>query len=249
MKKHEIVAAILIERLIEIWRQSGVDSYRNNYTVSEAGQYLLGDRFQNRIMPPDILKALQFIHSEGLARMYATTHTQPRFLFNMQAMTDYVGAKSAEETSAIHYYSLLGDDWAAEALDAFRTYLGEDDELNAVTGDTATGDTFDDWEPLKIDRDSEDFKRQFEAIETEIRRIEADNGFAHAYPQIREGLLESFKSTLSAIKNGVASKARIVGGLLKPLKGLAKRFANTAIAESAKRIVAWISDMFGGNVQ
>jgi|GEM_PF-6421269 hypothetical protein len=101
------------------------------------------------------------------------------------------------------------------------------------------------WQPLSIDRGDEKYIQAVEATEEAIKTIEQDNGFAATEPDERNAVLYTAKGTLDALKEGTPSKDQIDSGILRPLKYLSKKFADTAIGIAAKKaveaIIAWFA--------
>jgi hypothetical protein len=106
------------------------------------------------------------------------------------------------------------------------------------------------WTPLKIDRDSEDFKEAVTASEAALREIEGSNGYATTEPEERNGIISVLRGTIDAIKKGSPSRAAVVHGLLWPLKFIAKKFAETTMGEISKvaaaKVMEWLSSLGSG---
>jgi hypothetical protein len=104
--------------------------------------------------------------------------------------------------------------------------------------------TSDDWEPLPIDRTSVGYKEAVEASEAALHEIEASNGYAATEPEERNGIVETIKGNIAALKSGFPSKRSIVEGLLHPFQFISKKFAEASIGEAAKiavvKLIAWL---------
>lgn len=107
----------------------------------------------------------------------------------------------------------------------------------------------DDWLPLPIERETEEFQAAVDASKKTIETIEGDNGYAANEPEERNGIVETLKGTLKAIKEGAPSKEAIVSGLLKPFNYIAKKFTDAIMGASAKEAVAaivkWLASLSG----
>lgn len=152
------------------------------------------------------------------------------------------------------------DEFLYQALDGFASKYGKEvvDELDKPEAiekksddkekleDTITNQLDGpDWEPLPIERESKDAKDAIEKSEIALSEIEQSNGYAATSPDERNGVVETIKGTLSAIKNGFPSREAIASGLLAPLRFIAKKFGDASMGEAAKMavlaIIKWLS--------
>jgi hypothetical protein len=129
-------------------------------------------------------------------------------------------------------------DWKVGALFNLQSKkqdaIAEDDSAPA----TNRGDEESYWEPLPLERHTQEAIEAIETTEAALREIEQNNGYASTEPDERNGIVESIKGTLRAIKGGFPSKNVIVAGLLAPLKFIAKKFSEASMGEAAKIAVA-----------
>ncbi len=244
MKKSELVAAILISQIEMYYSQLSSATRISAFTKEEIERDFLEGHHRQRLSPRDLDNALQYLISETMCKVYATNLTRPRYHFYEGAIKAYAKRKTADQSSALHFVQLLGDDWVVEALDGFLQNPQVEDEIKITSGDV-----LDDWTPIRLDIETDAIKAQFAELEAEIRRIASDNGFAHNASEVRDGLLDSIESTLAAIKKGIASKARVEGGILKPLRWIAKKFVDTGIGEAAKKAIYWVLEIFKGFIE
>lgn len=156
---------------------------------------------------------------------------------------------------------ILGkDEFLYRALEGFASQYGDEvvvelDKANEIGAgaedkekldDTIT-DAIDgpDWEPLPIERESQDAKDAIEKSEIALSEIEQSNGYAATSPDERNGIVQVIRGTLSAIKSGFPSREAIISGLLAPLRFIAKKFAEASMGEAAKiavlAIIKWLS--------
>lgn len=96
----------------------------------------------------------------------------------------------------------------------------------------------DEWEPLPLDRESSEAKTAIEKSEIALKEIENSNGYAASAPEERNGIVETIKGTLAAIKTGFPSRQAIVAGLIAPFKFIAKKFGEASMGELATQAVA-----------
>ncbi len=104
-----------------------------------------------------------------------------------------------------------------------------------------------DWQPLKIDRESSQFKEAVGSLESAIQTIQGDNGFADALPDVRKEILSSLEQGAADIKSGNVTLGKIKEKTLRPLKWLAEKFSGAIIGEAAKaafiKLIAWLSGL------
>jgi hypothetical protein len=115
--------------------------------------------------------------------------------------------------------------------------------LSAPDQDVAT----DAWTPLPIERESTEFKKAVEAAEEALTAIESSNGYAASDPQQRNSIIETLKSNLKNLKDGLISKGQIVEGLIKPFRSVAVMFAEASVGELAKRAANFLWTLIVGS--
>ncbi len=141
-------------------------------------------------------------------------------------------------------FSLSGgnpDNWLIPAILKINLQLEKERANNADTDTTASEslDT-DTWSPLPIERHDGNYISAVDAAEKAMKAIEQNNGYAASEPEERNGIVATIKGTLEAIKTGAPSRRAVVEGLLKPLKYIAKKFADSTMGELAKDAVGWL---------
>lgn len=151
------------------------------------------------------------------------------------------------------FQNIAGKFQADEVWDYVKNWLDEANKDASAVGvsepdsqdDADSG--YEEWEPLKIERDSTAYKDAVDASEAAVREIETSNGYAASEPEERNAVVASTKGTLEAIKTGLPSKQSIRHGLLAPLRFISKKFAETTIGEIAKiavvKLMAWLAGL------
>jgi hypothetical protein len=104
----------------------------------------------------------------------------------------------------------------------------------------------DKWEPLPLDRQSTEFTKAVEATDIALKEIEGSNGYAGTSPDERNSVVETIKSNLKNLKEGLISKGQIIEGLIKPLTFVASKFAEASIGELAKRAANFLWHLITG---
>ncbi len=104
----------------------------------------------------------------------------------------------------------------------------------------------DQWTPLTLENDSKELSAAVEATESAISALEASNGYSSQHPDERDAILSGLKGNLEALRKRLISKGQVIEGLVKPLRYIAKQFANAAIGDLAKRAVNFLIMLIGG---
>lgn len=120
------------------------------------------------------------------------------------------------------------------------------DEIVAPDADAPKSEP-DKWEPLPIDKGSTEFSKAVEATEIALKEIEGSNGFADSNLLQRNSIVETIKSNLKNLKEGLISKGQLLEGLIKPLRSVAAIFVNGAVGELAKRAVNFLLKLYSGS--
>jgi hypothetical protein len=129
-----------------------------------------------------------------------------------------------QKNSLIAYFSQYGDS-VLEEVAGLNTVFLTPEEREEEEGQ---------WSPLPIDRSSDDYLETVRGIETAIRTIEQDNGFAVNHPNEREGILDSLREGLRWLKEKSPTKQMIFSTIVTPLKWIASTFGQTILGETAK---------------
>lgn len=132
---------------------------------------------------------------------------------------------------------------------ASRMLVGGDDVLYEIAGIGPTPlpplgvptEAKDQWTPLKIDRESEEFKSVLAATEEALEKVRSDNGYAANAPEERKAILESLQAGIDRLKSAVTVE-QVRSLILGPLSYLARKFLDTGIGEVAKRAIAIVGD-------
>lgn len=117
-----------------------------------------------------------------------------------------------------------------------------------VEKNSTQSQTEDVWEPLKIDKAATDYVEAVEKVETAIAKIRADNGYASTEPEERDNIVGALDSGLTRLKNGMPTRDELRALLLRPLKYITKRFADTALGEVAKAAFAALMKLLSGSI-
>ncbi len=132
---------------------------------------------------------------------------------------------------------------------ASRMLAGSDDVLYEIAGIGPTplpsrdrdSEAKDQWTPLKIDRESDEFKSALAATEEALEKVRSDNGYAASAPEERNAILESLQAGIDRLKSA-ATVEQVRSLILGPLSYLARKFLDTGIGEVAKRAFSMVSD-------
>lgn len=102
------------------------------------------------------------------------------------------------------------------------------------------------WKPLPLDTSTTEFTKAVAATEEALNAIETHNGFADTKLAERNSIVESIKTNLKNLKEGMISKGQVIEGLIKPLRSVAATFFNASIGELAKRAIAFLLNLIPG---
>lgn len=241
------------------------DDYRSQDTVLKQFQkkYIGSDDYNDDVHTAIFLLAARTLVDHSLLDVITSEFSQPY----IRKSSNFSNSQSLSEFEDLFgKYRLLGSSGDAWLRSTFSTigqkfdsnevweYLKKwlrDRELPDTPSQPETIDTSeyddDEWQPIKIERDTETYKEAVDASEAAVREIEASNGYAATNLEERNAIVASVKGTLDAIKNGAPSKQSIRYGLLSPLKFIARKFAETTIGEIAKlalvKLAAWLAGL------
>ena len=143
-----------------------------------------------------------------------------------------------DKESTVFKYNKYGDAWLDKQSVGARN---EGDTANLSDAETEE----DEWEPLPIDRESQDYKEAIGTLDEAIDVVAGNNGYAESEPDERNNIVESLRQGQTAIKERQPSKAQINALVLQPLNYLVRKFSESTIGEIAKvaavKIVAWLA--------
>lgn len=135
---------------------------------------------------------------------------------------------------------------APEAAPNLTESLFDHDGIDDIAADGVDG-ADDSWEPLKIDRRSQEYEQAVEVIEEALGVIEGNNGYATSVPEERGQIVWSIKEGLRAIKENLPSYAQVQSMVVQPLRFVSKKFAETAMGEIAKKalghLFTWLASL------
>lgn len=125
--------------------------------------------------------------------------------------------------------------WSDEKYETLRASVyGQHEDATKENGRISDQE----WEPMPLDRDTAEGKEALQQTELALKEIEQNNGYASTDPDERNGIVETIKGSLTAIKFGFPSKQVVIVGLLAPLRFIAKKFSEASMGEAAKTAVA-----------
>jgi len=142
------------------------------------------------------------------------------------------------------YYSIANStDWLKIAIsNVNKTY----NTLKITEEDLRVPDR--DWEPLPLERDSDEIQNAIRSVDAAVEAIQADNGYCAKMPEERDYVLTSLTALSNKLKDMEAisvAYVRVFG--LDPLekafdrfKGTAKEFVLEAARESIKELIKWL---------
>lgn len=106
-------------------------------------------------------------------------------------------------------------------FDGLFYYPGEQKRLN-------------DWSPLDIDREADDYQATVDVLEESLEVIRGDNGFAEEYPEQRAGILDTLREGLDWLKNKRPSANVLKKLLVDPLRWIAVTFGKSMLGSAGK---------------
>jgi hypothetical protein len=92
----------------------------------------------------------------------------------------------------------------------------------------------DNWSPLDIDREGDDYQTTVEVLEESLEAIRGDNGFAEEYPEQRAGILDALREGLDWLKNKAPSSNVLKKLLVDPLRWIAVTFGKSMLGNAGK---------------
>ncbi|MGA8498433.1 MAG: hypothetical protein WB764_23305 [Xanthobacteraceae bacterium] len=201
-----------------------------------------------------VIDALEFLEENNVIKFLKDDFGPDLLVLTGDAGTR-VSNLMNNEASPFYKFRLAGNtkvSWIRTAIDALNEKLIEANKEVAGFNEVAEISHEDEgipieeqpWEPLEIDRSNADYQHAIEVSEKAIEVIEQNNGYASSEPSERNGIVKTIRGTLDAVKEGSPSKALIREGLLKPLRYVAKKFADSAMGEFAKLAVLAILKYF-----
>lgn len=137
----------------------------------------------------------------------------------------YVEMELLRTGSPIAYFQKNGDDSLSYVAGLDSPFMTEEERKSLHSG----------WEPIDLDRDSEEFQAAEKAVEDAITAIEQDNQFASEMPEERAGILQTLRNGIDWLKNSSPTKRQLRDMLLSPLNWFASNFSKTVTAEIAKK--------------
>jgi hypothetical protein len=143
-----------------------------------------------------------------------------------------VGAFPQSEKSAFTYGWRLTKDGAL--------LVGDTNRRRQQPNDTGE----DRWEPLPLDRSTNEYTLAVDATAHAIKEIEQSNGYSASAHQERNAILGTVKAAFESLKDGWITGNMVKYGLFLPLKYVAEKFSTAAIGEWAKIAVAALAELF-----
>jgi hypothetical protein len=129
----------------------------------------------------------------------------------------------------------------AEGID----FLDEKEDKARTVLHTDTGKTLDEWEPLPLERSGEEYEAVVNSVESALKEIESNNGYAAEEPEERNQIVWSLTNGLNQIKDGLPNREQVITMLLKPLRYISRKFADASMGEVAKlaikALMSWIA--------
>lgn len=106
----------------------------------------------------------------------------------------------------------------------------------------------DAWAPLPIDRNDPEYIEALSAVDEALEKIRADNGYAVSNPEERQGVIALIEDGRLWLSSRFPSRTQVVHSLVKPLRHIASKFAESVMGDAAKvaaqRIIDWLAKFF-----
>lgn len=153
-----------------------------------------------------------------------------------------------EESNIVQGYSITRagimtvESWDNDTYDRMSEGVNFLDESGATDSDSSLADgesrQEEEWEPLPLERSGEKYEAAATSVETALEEIEGNNGYASTEPEERNQIIWSIKNGLSQIRDGLPNREQVTTMLLKPLRYIARKFADASMGEAAKAAVS-----------
>jgi hypothetical protein len=204
-------------------------------TPFESGRFRLDDK-------DTLAAAAEYLAHKALIK-FIPDEFGPDIIVRSDDFFENWHALQQDEDSVFYKHAVAGDGgdtWIGSALDTINKQLSEAEPESEGSEEISA----DEWEPLAIDRDSESFRSAMEATEKAIETIEQNNGYATSAPEERDGIVNTLRGTLDALKHGRPSRGAVMEGMLSPLKYISKKFSDSVMGEIAKvavtALIKWL---------
>jgi hypothetical protein len=105
--------------------------------------------------------------------------------------------------------------------------------------------SIEDWRPLDLEKENEQYKETTQALDEAVVAIEQDNEFAAKLPDEREGILQTIREGIEWLKEKRPTKRQLQSLLVSPLNWIVSNFSRTVMAEvckkAAEKLIALLS--------
>jgi len=203
------------EDIIENWRRNEtaeLDEYdyvRDNIVLDKALEWLAANELIEAI--DDIFGPSIFQRADNFKDQFAQLCQQRDTLFGK--------------------YNRLGNkgSWLRSALESLNSTY---DALDISTADFESDS--DEWQPLPLERGSEELNEAIQSLDRLINEIRADNGYAVVEPGERDYVIETLSNASNHLKHATTVTLPYLRTyVFEPLAIVAKRFKDAAISLSA----------------
>jgi hypothetical protein len=196
---------------------------------------LAADFFKNRVSKYYIARATSSLIRNGLLASEFDEEVQEGYM-------------SVTDKGIRHIEQLLDDGyayfkvWDERGVDGF---VPDPVDTKTSREKLITNSPEEKWEPLPIERNSQDYQEALRAVEAAIAEVGQSNGYAIEHHEERDSILSTLKLGLEALKSESAVGSVVNALLVKPLKYLVAKFPEAAIGAAAGKALEWVLRITG----
>jgi hypothetical protein len=212
------LSAVILYRLYQAHLE---DDTKDEYGFDDI-QKMLNGQASRKI----ILSAIKYLMSEGRAGSSSIRRSgkSGEYFYAISLDGIFRIEKELNRRNSVAYYLRQNPDADLEDIAGFEgLFLTADDRFDT-----------ENWMPLPIDRQSNEYKNAIEKLEEALEVIRGDNGFAQEYPGTRDGIVETITEGYQELKSGSPTLQRVKSSILSPLRWVFSNFANTVMGVAAK---------------
>ena len=140
------------------------------------------------------------------------------------------------KNSDISYYAAYGDDELDEVAGLEGTFQTDSERLIGEP-----------WHKLNVNKDEPSYKLAVDAVSAAIKTIKEDNQFAHDYPDVRAGLVETLESGLQILQQSVITRTGVLSSVIQPLRAfigfMGKAAASVVAHDAVVAVVNWLGTL------
>ena len=165
-----------------------------------------------------------------------------------EGFSEWFKNESVKEYTLFAKFSSIGlnKNWLLSAIrnvnNTYDILKIKNDDFNGEVAETQ-------WEPIPLDRSNEKLEKFVSSLDTAIREIEADNGYAVHAPGEREYVLSALKTGKEAIASGSQTYlGQLKSLVVDPLSRVIWRFGGAAVGVAATAakdaLLDWLKEVF-----